>query len=405
MHSWISKPGFPLLSVVTQENKIELKQERFYVHHNPSSRSDTVWPIPLLTHEADDMLLDKKQMTLKNMDDQFIKLNVGQTGFYRVFYDEKQYKKLSRMITEGEIVPIDRLGILSDAFESVKNGKMDAVSLFEFLGSYYKENNSAVWDVITDILGTTKKVMNSDDIRNDIKPYIRKIAKEEFNRLGWDEVDNEDYFDKMLRTTIIGLNAAADEKSVILKINQLFESAKKSSDINPDLKGIIYATVAKNGSKKEYNKLLKFYEESESSEDKVVITMALCSFEQKELIRQSLSMIKSDKVRLQDVSYWLAYCFSNRFSKLMTWEWTKENWQWLKDNLGKDMSFSRLPLYAASSFNNSDFLKEFKNYFKANKDQSLERSIKQAIEIMEWHINWQKRDQQNLIKYFKNIKY
>ena len=132
--------------------------------------------------------------------------------------------------------------------------------------------------------------------------------------------------------------------------------------------------------------------------------MALCSFEHKELINRSLSMINSENVRLQDVGYWLAYSFTNRYSKASTWQWVKENWQWLKDNLGKDMSYARLPMYAASSFNTEEFLKEYKIYFKDKEDTSLDRAIKQGIETMEWHIDWQKRDKQDLIKYFKKAK-
>ncbi len=405
MHAWTSKPGFPLVTVSTNDDKVELSQERFYVHANPKDRSDTIWPIPLLSDNDGEKLLNKRTNLLTHDEDQFIKLNIGQTGFYRVFYDELHYEKLARLITAGELLPIDRLGILSDALEVVKAGKLDAVSLYKFLGSFYKENNSAVWDVIIDILGSTRKIMDSEDIRQDIKPFIRKITKEEMTRLGWNKIDGEDYFDEMLRTSIIGLNASADEPSVLKEFKDQFKKAKKSSDIDPDLKATIYSTIARKGSKAEYDKLLKFYTETKSSEEKVVIAMALCSFEQTELIDRSLNMINSDSVRLQDVGYWLAYSFSNRYSRDKTWIWVKENWDWLKDNLGKDMSFSRLPIYAASAFNSQEFLESFKDFFKDNTNNGLDRAIKQGIEIMEWHLDWQKRDKNKLVKYFKDLKY
>lgn len=404
MHAWTSKPGFPILEVEVQDKSILLQQNRFYIHENPKNRSDTLWPIPLLdNHESPKILTERqKDITIDTHD--FIKLNSGQTGFYRTIYDKNHMIKLARLIKAGELAPLDRLGILSDSLEATKAGLSNAIELMNLLSSYHKENNAAVWDIITDIITSIKKVMDDDEIRKNIKPFIRRITAEELNRLGWDEIKDEDYFDQILRPTILGLAASADEPSVIAKIKDLFGQAKKAEDIHPNIKSIIFGTIARLGGVKDYDKLLDFYTKTTSSEEKVVLAMALCSFEQKELINRSLSMINSDHVRLQDVGYWLAYSFTNRYSKLSTWEWLKQNWDWLSENLGKDMSFSRLPMYAAASFNSETFLKEYKAYFKDKDDSSLALAIKQGIETMQWHIAWQKRDKQALVEYFKKVR-
>jgi aminopeptidase N len=404
MHAWTSKPGFPILEVKVNEASIDLKQERFYIHPNPKVKSDTLWPLPLLDGLDMPKLLTKRDETLKISTTDFIKFNTGQTGFYRTVYDKDHMIKLARLIKAGELSPIDRLGILSDSLEATKAGLNKANQLMDLLTSYHKENNAAVWDIIADIIGSIKKVMDDDEIRKDIKPFIRRITAEELKRLGWDEIKGEDYFDQMLRPTILGLSASADEPDVLAKIDQLFKDARKAEDIHPNMKSIIFGTVARKGGEKEYEKLLSFYCKTISSEEKVVLAMALCSFEHKKLIGRSLSMINSENVRLQDVGYWLAYSFTNRYSKASTWHWVKDNWGWLKENLEKDMSYSRLPMYAASSFNSETFLKEYKEYFKNNDQTSLDRAIKQGIETMEWHIDWQKRDKQDLIKYFKKAK-
>ena len=82
----------------------------------------------------------------------------------------------------------------------------------------------------------------------------------------------------------------------------------------------------------------------------------------------------------------------------------KDNWEWLETNLGKDMSFNRLPVYAANSTTSKEFLEEFKAYFNKVSSPSLDRSIKQGIEILEWHIDWQTRDLKSLVEYFRKLK-
>ena len=404
MHAWTSKPGFPIVKVEVDEQSMKLSQSRFYVHSNPKERHDTIWPIPLLDGSDLPPVMNKQEQTIKLKNNDFIKLNNGQTGFYRVVYDENHMHKLSRLISEGQLLPLDRLGILSDTFETVKSGLNNSTTLLDFMNSFSKENNAAVWDIIADVLGTIRKVMDSENIRKDIKPFIRKITKEELIRLGWEESESDDYFDQMLRPTILGLSASADEPDVIKEILSRFNKATKGSDIHPNLKPLIYSTIARKGSDHEFNKLLKFYEETESSEERVVLAMALCSFEQKHLIQKSQDMINSETVRLQDVGYWIAYSFSNRFGKEMAWDWVKSNWEWLHDNLGKDMSFNRIPVYVANSFTSEEFIKEYKDYFLKIANPSLDRSIKQGIEIMEWHLDWQKRDRKEIEAYLKNIK-
>ena len=404
MNAWTSKPGFPLVSAEISEDKIKLNQKRFFLHPKAEDKNKTVWPIPLLDGTDTHTIFDKHEMTFDNTNSSFIKLNNGQTGFYRVAYDKKHLIKLADLISSGEILPLDRLGILSDTFETVKSGAHNANTLLDLLMSFSKESNAAVWDIIADILGTIKKVMDNDDIRNNMKPFVKKITKEELSRLSWDEKDDEDYLDQILRPTILGLSASADDKDTIDEINKRFSSAKKSEDIHPNIRSIIYGTIARKGSSKEYDKLLKFYKASESSEDRVVIAMALCSFENEEQINKSLSMINSDQVRLQDVGHWIAYSFSNRFAKRQTWEWMKDNWEWLETNLGKDMSFNRLPVYAANSTTSKEFLEEFRAYFNKVSSPSLDRSIKQGIEILEWHIDWQTRDLKSLVEYFRKLK-
>ena len=56
------------------------------------------------------------------------------------------------------------------------------------------------------------------------------------------------------------------------------------------------------------------------------------------------------------------------------------------------LSFYRTPIYAARSFSDKDFIKEYNQFFKDKKSPALDRSIKQGLEILEWQTAWRKRD-------------
>jgi aminopeptidase N len=95
---------------------------------------------------------------------------------------------------------------------------------------------------------------------------------------------------------------------------------------------------------------------------------------------------------LQDAPFWIAYSFANRHAYQATWEWLVENWGWLDQNLGNDLSFHRMPLYAARPITDLDFLPHFKKFFETVNKPGLQRTISQGIELIEWQSAWKKRD-------------
>jgi aminopeptidase N len=129
----------------------------------------------------------------------------------------------------------------------------------------------------------------------------------------------------------------------------------------------------------------------------------ISSFKQAELIKRTLSLITSDLVRLQDVPYWVSFCFSNRHAKTLAWQWLVENWSWLEKNMGDDLSFYQFPVYAARSFSDEKFLEKYKEFFDHRRKPGLTRSIDQGIEIIEWQSAWRKRDLDPLIEFFKAV--
>jgi aminopeptidase 2 len=340
-----------------------------------------------------------------------LKLNVGQTGFYRTIYNPSHLERLGELAKRGKLQPLDRLGILSDVFETAKAGRFDTVEALHFLSFYSQEDNYAVWDIIASSIGGVRAVMGDESIRENMKPYIRALIKLQLDRLGIEQKKSDSHFDKLLRPTIIGMAAAADQEIIVNYCLDTFKklhsvkdlSAQKTakSIIDPDLRGAVFSTVARLGSEKEYDKLLKLHNESTMSEERNSLVAALNAFKQPTLIKKSLSQIKSDNVRLQDITYWIAYSFMNRFARRYTWEWLKDNWEWLDKNMGNDLSFYRMPVYAARSFTEDKFIDEFKDFFKPLMSPAMERSYKQGIEILEYQTAWRNRSIKEVKKFFE----
>lgn len=394
MHAWTSQPGFPIVSVATEGSQTKLSQQRFYLE-KPAKSSPLHWPIPVLGPK-------EAPGSFKTADAAYhtpasSKINQGQSGFYRTIYDPASISEFSSIIVNFS--PLDRLGLLADSFEAAKAGYTPINTALQLLSAYQAEDNSAVWDIIAINIGEIRRVMDDDTVREAIKPFVIKLTSQELERLGWEEKETNSYFDKLLRPTILGLNASADEETTLKECLDRFNKMKVPEDLSADLRGIIYTTAARNGDEKTFDKLLSFHNKSSSSEERTTLAAALTSFKQPSLIEKALNLISTDTVRRQDAMYWLAYSFGNHHAKEHAWKWLVKNWSWLDKELGSDLSFYRTPIYAGRSFSNPEFLKTYSDFFKDKSSPALDRSIKQGAEILEWQIAWKKRDLETVKKF------
>jgi len=394
MHSWTANSGFPLLSATIENGTVALAQERFYVNPEQVQKADTTWPIALLSGSADlPEVTGQKEAYFKIADTSSLKLNRGQSGFYRTVYNPEHLARLGELIKNNQLSPLDRLGILSDMFEAAKAGKAKTVDALKFLEYFADESDNAVWDVIAGGIVSIRSVMDDEGLREHMKPYIQKLVAKQLDRLGWEKHDGEPHFDQLLRPTILAMAAGAGEKSVVDESLRRFAAMKKPEDIDPDLRGTIYTTAVREiGDKPTFDKLFKMHEASSMSEERTTITAALTNFKQPDLIKRALKIIDTDSVRHQDVAYWIAYSFSNRHAKRETWKWMTTHWDWLAKNLGTDLSFYRFPMFAATAFSNREFLEDFKAFFVPKLEPAFERSIHQGIEVLTWQSAWKERD-------------
>ena len=402
MHAWTSLPGFPLLTASVSNESLSLKQERFFLNPEHGKSDPELWPIALLAaHEDVPELLDEPELSLELHDAHELKLNRGQSGFYRVAYNSSHLKRLGELIKKGHLSPVDRLGILSDLFETAKAGKSDTADALHFLENFQDEDDSAVWDVIAASIASVRSAMDDESLRDDMKPFIRRLTAKQLERLGWEPKEDESHFDRLLRPLILGMSSAAEEKSVVDEALRRFNEMKKTEDIHPDLRNVVYGTAVRHGDKQTFDKLFELHETSTLSEERTSIASALTGFKQNEINEHALSLIKTDSVRLQDVSYWIAYSFMNRFARDATWEWMIKNWDWLGENLGTDLSFYRFPMYAANAFSSREFLQKFTDFFEPRRAPSFDRSINQGIEVLTWLSAWKERDFKEVQAFFK----
>ncbi|MDX1766221.1 MAG: ERAP1-like C-terminal domain-containing protein, partial [Candidatus Saccharimonadales bacterium] len=381
---------------------ISLEQERFLLNSTAAKDSSVVWPIPIDVIGSDaQFTLDTKQNSWQ-LSPSKVKLNSKQTGFFIVKYDDDWLKLLAELAQSKSIEPVERLGILNDRFELAKGGYSDTVSALKLLEKYSAEDSTVVWDVIAGQLGAIRRVFDSDQLEENMKPYMHKLSESQVERLGWRETASESHFDKLLRPLILGISSYSENEAVVEEALKRYGRANAPEELEPNLRGPILGTVARRGETGDFNQLLEWYKKTDSAQIKLSLAGALASFKDQKLTDTSLKLIQSDHVRLQEVLHWLSFLFGNRHAKHKTWQWMTSHWDWLEERFGTDiMTFMYFPRMAGGAFSSTDFLDEYDRFFKSVGTKGIQRAVDQGREKIVWQSAWRTRDEERIIHYFE----
>lgn len=393
MSSWTQQTGYPLLQYQQTDQGVELTQHRFQLLPDNEHTDDQTWYVPVsAVNHKPTFLLDAQTDQWNDAPQLPAKLNAGQEGFYRVQYRQEDLKHLFGNFLH--FPPVDRLGLIDDAFELAKAGYTDTASVLSLIDTVKHEKSDVVWDIVFLHLSQIQRVFGEDTLP---QIYGEDLTSTQLQRLGWDAHPQESSSDSLLRPVILTLAARCRVESVTKEAFRRFQSG---DTIDPDIRRAVYTMVARNGGEDEYKTLRAMHNETDFAEEKLRLAHALCSFTQESLIEKSLAMITSDHVRKQEVRHWMAYIFSNPYAKEKAWKWLQDNWQWLDDNFRGSHTFPDFPKIAARSFHEEAKAEEFENFFRGNVP---DRSLDQAIENIRIQAAWYERDQKAVdVKAAKN---
>jgi aminopeptidase N len=387
MSAWTSQPGFPVIAVSLQKSSLVFTQQRFRLHPKFQNKPSELWPIPLDTKEESLPELFISRSKTIHWSKQLPIMNKSGLNLFLTRYPSPPLIKNESTVT--------RLQILSDSFDLAKAGYDSTNNTLDLLKQYDREDQAPVWDIMAGIISSIRLIMDTDEVRDNLKPLMKEMTSKQVERLGWDSAKNETYFDTLLRPLVLGLNSLGGEQATIKIALDLFDKAKKPEDLSADLRGVIYGTVVRErDDKKTYNTFLKWYDSSNSPEERVTIASALMAFKNEELLRTSIGELKKGvRVKPQDLIYWIIYGLRNRYARQLVWRWTKDNWDWILEQFGSDMHLGDFIKYPADVFSTADQLADYKNFFSKVETPGQKRTIQQGIEKIEINVAWRARDE------------
>ncbi|MDB5179524.1 MAG: aminopeptidase nonfunctional [Candidatus Saccharibacteria bacterium] len=393
MNTWISQSGYPVLSVSEEGDTIHLSQEQFFI--GPHQASEKLWPIPLGASDKNlPRLLTEKTLTVERSSDSPLIINHDSTAHFITHYTPSLLAELVGSL--ATLSDIDRLKLLNEQALLAQASLISSAALVPLLGYYKDETVEAVWDIMLVALNELKKFVETDiALENKLRAYSGQLAQKQFERLGWEAKPGETESDTKLRSIVVGLMIYSERPEILEKVHKIYTSTP-IEELDPNLRVNIIATVVRYATDQTIiDTLLAEHQKTTSSELKEDIASAITSTRSPEVIERLLGILKDQSiVRPQDFMRWFVSLLRNRYARVTTWRWGRDEWAWMQETFGGDKSYDAFPRYVAICLMTTQQLQEYKDFFEPLKAEvALRRNIELGIVELESKIAHIARDE------------
>ena len=319
MEKWIRNPGFPMVSLSLKNGKLSFSQRRFFLDQMRKEERVEIWPIPItysINGVEKKFIFESATFETPGENIQSIKVNFGQTGFYRVLYDQNLYSIIENRFSD--LGAFDRLGILADLFAFLLAGKTDERQYLAFAKRCADEAEYIVADAATSHLQFLRFVSPENST---IMQVYRSHHETQIKRLGLKSRDGEKDTDKLLRGRLATGLALVDGNFA----KDLARRFEDYDELDPNMRTAVAVSFAQATGAAAFVPLVDKMKMLGSEADVVKIYAALTSIKEDRLIEKTLDLSISGEISRADSIYAIMDAAANPYARKTTWNWAKKN--------------------------------------------------------------------------------
>ena len=398
MAGFTKQEGYPAISAALGKSGIELKQTRF-VYDGGEDPKKLSWKVPLTLEvegsETRSFLLSGKNLRIPTGGERgFIKLNPGQTGFYRVRYSPQLLDRLRLAIREGRLSDTDSLGVLDDAFSFVRSGYLRAQDVLEMLPDFRERKNFNLWLTVGGILGSVENLLGPDKAAGGFHVFCRGLYRDVWARSSWEPKKDDSHSDILLRSLVIGRLGHVGEASVIEEACRRFEAFVSGSALDPNLRSAVFGIAAEHGDARTWKGLRALYQKTDHQEEKVRLLRAFTRFCDSKIVREILLFSLSGQVRPQDAYVILAGFGSNGRARSEAWKFIKTQWKKITTmyKSGSVGLLGHILEGSTAGFSEESQFRDVRAFFQKHPVPGTERTRSQTLELIRANIAWKRRE-------------
>nr|XP_023018017.1 aminopeptidase N-like [Leptinotarsa decemlineata]XP_023018018.1 aminopeptidase N-like [Leptinotarsa decemlineata]XP_023018019.1 aminopeptidase N-like [Leptinotarsa decemlineata]XP_023018020.1 aminopeptidase N-like [Leptinotarsa decemlineata] len=307
MQNWIYQPGYPILTVTQKDaSTVSITQKRFYTD------ATTEWYVPLsYTNKKEKLFSVKiqgwlepnKTYEIKHDKSDWIILNVMQSGFYKVNYDEQLWDNIIAALNGADsksIHVLNKAQLIDDIFTIARTGEVGYDRAFRLIQFLKNETDYYPWVAG---FGAFRYLVEKVDAQTEI--LLKSMILDLLNNAFPEETKFITHVDKLKEELLESWACKLGQEKCLNNAKTAFQEYKKTGRNPPTNKRetvFCYGLKASENIREDYNYLFSVFKNSTSSNEQNVILSSLGCIKNKDILMEYLELTikENSTIRQQD---------------------------------------------------------------------------------------------------------
>ena len=333
MDSWVFHPGYPLISVHTEQQNLVVSQQVF--QYLADGRDIALrWQVPIVLRAQTASGVEMKSLLLTEHEarvslaaaPEWVVVNAGGHGFYRVRYADELLQRLTAAGRE-HLSAVERFNLVNDTWAAALAGLVALPVYLALVRAFRDEPDRNMWTVILGSLHYLHRLLAPAQ-RPRLQALARGLLSPLMMRLGWAPTPQEHELVSQLRGDLIGaLGTLAEDPALQSEARRRYAQYEENPKaIDRNVVPALVATVAYTGGHSEYEAFRARYKSAKTPQEEQRYLFALAGFRAPELLEKTLAMTLNGEARTQDGPYLMRALLLNTEGRERAWEFMKEHW-------------------------------------------------------------------------------
>jgi aminopeptidase N len=383
MDTWIFQAGYPLIQVKKDRQSIVLSQGIFRYLEDDSPQQYK-WHVPvLLRAKTKNGMIDKiilltdRELRVEGGEYEWVVVNAGGHGFYRVRYSPELIAALQQHL-RTQLLPVERFSLFNDAWATTLAGLTSLPDYLSLLDIMRDETDLNVW---TTVIGSAHHIYRILEERQYLifADRFSAILQPALERLGWSARSGDSELDGQLRGDLIAALGTVGEDTATQErargLHAQFERDPVSVDRN--LVPALVTVVAHTGTEADYEHFYSRFKNAQTPQEEQRYLFALANFRRPNLIERTLQLTVNGEVRTQNAPYLMRNLLLNKDARNSAWPFLKAHWQ----DMARQYPDNSIPRMCEGLIGlvSPDLEADVRNFFASH-------PVKQGAKQMEQHL-------------------
>lgn len=310
-HDFTMQPGVPMIYVddvscnsAGTQATVRVRQGR-YGADEESKAEALVWRTPVTASSADSdtitrtLISGPRVQTIKVPGCRAVKLNAGETGYFRTNYGEEPFAAL--MSAYGDLEAEDQLGLLNDAYALGAANEAPFSRFLELVVNTPQDGDPTITRSIVGDLFQLNNLFKGEEGADLYVDFALNWLKPAFEQVGWDAKSaNESGNIARLRSALIATLAVFNDEEIIKEAQRRFTAYQTDpSALNANLLNTVVTIVGAKADEETFDLLLSLARNADNPGEQRLYYGALDGVEDEALAKRAIEVFRSEEISAQ----------------------------------------------------------------------------------------------------------